>query len=167
MKTTLPSRRAAFAALACLASATGVFAFQKGDTAFAKRAETNLLAEPSPLAASVGKAAFAESLTVGEVRGAWLQVKGKNVNGWIFEGNVAAQKPTLAPAAGLTSVNASSTNTVAAARPLSEAGAAYAGRHQGGNARTDLDWLEKTAAKTKPSDVDAYLKANKKGEYRQ
>ncbi|HRE82772.1 MAG TPA: hypothetical protein PLN52_17135 [Opitutaceae bacterium] len=167
MNSLLPVYRPLGTLLLCLGVTSGVFAFKKGDTAYAKRADTSLLAEPNALAASAGKAGFAEALNVIEVRGAWLQVKGKTSRGWIFQGNVDDDKPTLAPAAGLTSLDASSTNTVAAARPLSEAGSAYASRHQAGNARDDLNWLEATAAKTKSTDVDAYLKTNKKGEYRQ
>jgi len=167
MNTTLLPSRAIRGALICLGIASSALAFNKGSTAYGKRAETNLLTEPNPLAAVAGKAAFAEALTVIETRGSWLHVKSKNSSGWVFEGNVAATKPSHAPAAGLTTVSASSTNTVAAARPLSEAGSAYAGRHGGASARDDLAWLEKAAAKTTGADVEAYLKAGKKGEYRQ
>ncbi|MBP7140664.1 MAG: hypothetical protein KBA71_02060 [Opitutaceae bacterium] len=153
-------------ALICLGAASGAFAFDKGSTAYSKRAETNLLAEPNALSTAVGKAAFAEALTVTETRGAWLHVKSKKSAGWIFEGNVAATKPAHAPAAGLTTISASATNTVAAARPLSEAGSAYAGRHAGGNARDDLEWLEKTASMTTGAAVEAYLRDNRKGEFR-
>lgn len=101
----------------------------------------------------MGKADFAEPLSVLEVRGAWLQVKGRKATGWVFEGNLASEKPTRAPAATLTSIDASKTNTVAAARPLSDAGTAYASRHSAANAGADLDWLEAQAAKVKAEDV--------------
>jgi len=152
--------------LTFLASASGVLAYKKGETAYAKRADTSLLTEPKALAKAVGKAGFAEPLTITEVRGAWLQVKGKKASGWIFEGNVAVEKPTLAPAAALTTIDASKTNTVAAARPLSDAGTAYAGRHRSTNASADLDWLEAEAAKVKPEAVETYLRSQGKGEYR-
>lgn len=166
MKTILLSLHAIRSALICLAIVSSAVAYDKGSTAYAKRPDTNLLAEPNALAASVGKATFAEVLKVTETRGAWLHVKSKTASGWIFEGNVASTKPTHAPAAGLTTISASATNTVAAARPLSDAGSAYAGRHGGGNAREDLAWLEKTATKTTGSNVEDYLKAGRKGEYR-
>jgi len=166
MKTHPLSLHAIRGALSCLTLASSAIAYDKGSTTYAKRAETHLLAEPNALATSVGKAEFAEALKVTEIRGAWLHVKSKHSSGWIFEGNVAATKPVHAPAAGLTTLSASATNTVAAARPLSDAGSAYAGRHGAGNARDDLAWLEKNAAKTTGADVDTYLKAGKKGEYR-
>lgn len=156
----------AFCGLLALAAPSLGLAYKKGDTAYAKRLETHLLAEPNALAAAAGKVPFAEALAITETRGAWLQVKTKTASGWVFEGNVAAEKPSLAPAAGLTTVDASATNTAAAARPLSEAATAYAGRHGATNARDDLDWLQTQAAKTTPTEVDSYLKTNKKGEYR-
>ena len=166
MKLFLPSRRVALVALGVLLSLPGAYAYKKGDTAFSKRAETPLRGEPKALAAPVGKADFAEPLTVLEVRGAWLQVKGKKATGWVFEGNLAGEKPTRAPAATLTSIDASKTSTVAAARPLSDAGTAYASRHSAANAGADLDWLEAQAAKVKAEDVETYLRTQQKGEYR-
>jgi SH3-like domain-containing protein len=63
-------------------------AFKKGDTAYSKKVETPLLAEPKPLAAASAKVGFAEKLEVDEVRGSWLHVSAKNAAGWIFQGNV-------------------------------------------------------------------------------
>lgn len=167
MKPLLPPLRVALAGLVALLSSAGAYAYKKGDTAFSKRAETPLRSEPKALANPVGKADFAEPLTVLEVRGPWLQVKGKKTSGWVFEGNLAEEKPTRAPAASLTTIDASKTNTVAAARPLSDAGTAYASRHSAANAGADLDWVEAQSAKVKPDDVDTYLRTNQKGEYRQ
>lgn len=164
MKTNLRPRRWLVAGIVCLA-AVGLAAFEKGGKAFSKRNETPLLSEPKPLASAAGKAAFAEELKIDEVKGPWLHVKGAKAAGWVFQGNVADEKPTSAPGAGLTSLSASDTDTAAAARPLTAVGADYVARHGATSAQADLEWLESESAKVKAADVDTYLRENKKGEY--
>jgi hypothetical protein len=150
-----------------LAAALAANAVDKGGTVYSKRNETNLLAEPKPLASAVGKAGFAEALKVVEVRGTWLKVTGKAAAGWVFGGNVANDKPTLAPPAGLTSIEASDTNTAAAARPLAPAANTYAERHGAGDPRRDVEWIDAQAAKLSPAAITTYLKTHKKGEYQE
>lgn len=160
--------RSLAAALCAGAAATAAHAaLQTGGTAYSKRNETKLLAEPKPLAAAVGKAGFAESLKVLEVRGAWLNVKGKSATGWVFQGNLAEEKPSLAPAAGFTSVEANDTTTSAAARPLAPVATGYSDRQDSGKARADIEWLEQQAAKVGPAAVNEYLRTNKKGEFQE
>jgi hypothetical protein len=166
MKSTPSLRVLAATGLLCAAAATAT-AVDKGGTVYSKRNETNLLAEPKPLAAATGKAGFAEALKVTEVRGKWYSVKGKSATGWVFAGNVAEEKPKLAPPAGLTSIEASDTNTAAAARPLTEAGNDFAARHGGAQARADVEWVDAQAGKLPGSAVVAYMKAHKKGEYQE
>lgn len=160
-------RRLGVALLACAAATVAPAALQKGGTAYSKRNETKLLAEPKPLATAVGKAAFAEPLKVLEVRGAWLNVKGKAATGWVFQGNLAEEKPSLAPPAGLTSVEANDTTTSAAARPLAPVANGFADRQGAGKARADVEWVEQQAAKVGPAAVNEYLRANKKGEFQE
>ncbi len=164
MKTS-PHRPAVLAALALLALAPPAPAFEKGDTAYAKRTETALLAEPRPLASPAAKVGFAEALKVEEVRGNWLRVKTRKAEGWVFAGNLADKKPSHAPAAGLTTVSASQTDTVAAARPLSPTGDAFAARHDAGKSKEDVEWVDAVAARVPPKAVDDYLRENRKGEY--
>jgi hypothetical protein len=140
-------------------------AFKKGDTAYSKKVDTPLLAEPKPLAAASAKVGFAEKLEVDEVRGSWLHVSAKNAAGWIFQGNVSESKPTAAPSAGITTVSADSTDTVAAARPLTEAAEGYSGRHGDGNAKTDVEWVDALSAMATEELVVAYMRENEKGEY--
>lgn len=165
MNRTTRSRHCTAATLLALAVVAGTAAYQKGGTAFSKRNETTLRSEPSALAPAAGKAGFAESLKIDEVRGAWLRVKAAKSAGWVYSGNVAEDKPTLPPPAGLTTVSASETDTVAAARPLAPAAEGFAGRHDADKAKADVEWLDAESAKVKGDAVEAYLRDNKKGEY--
>jgi hypothetical protein len=99
------------------------------------------------------------------VKGAWLRVKGAKAAGWVFQGNVASDKPAGTPPAGLTTLSASDTDTAAAARPLTAVGSDYASRHNATDASADMAWLETESAKVKAADVDEYLRENKKGEF--
>jgi len=159
-------RRCAAATIAALALLAGVAAYEKGGTAFSKRNETALLAEPKPLSAVAGKTGFAESLKIEEVRGSWLRVTGSKAVGWVFQGNVAGEKPTLPPPAGLTTVSASETDTVAAARPLAPAADGFASRHDADKSRADVEWLDAESAKVKGEAVETWLRDNKKGEFK-
>lgn len=166
MNSTTPRpRRVLVAGLLCAAALVVGLAFDKGDKVWSKRNETPLLQEPKPLAPPAGKAGFAEELRVVETRGVWLRVRGEKDSGWIFEGNVAEQKPEGTPPAGLTTLSASDTDTAAAARPLSAVGQDFAERHGAADAASDLSWLEEQSAAIKAADVDAYLRENRKGEY--
>jgi hypothetical protein len=166
MKTKLPHlRRVLIAGLVGCVALSGVAALKKGDKAWSKRNETPLLSEPSPLAAPAGVVGFAEELKVEEVRGVWVRVQGGETSGWVFQGNVAEDKPSAAPPAGLTTLSASDTDTAAAARPLTAVGSEFAARHGATDAADDLQWLEQQSAEVKAADVDAYLRENKKGEY--
>lgn len=160
-------RRLGVALLASAAILCAFPAWKKGDTVYSKRNETKLLAEPKPLAGAVGKAGFAESLNVLEVRGSWVSVKGKGGTGWVFQGNLAEEKPTLAPPAGFTTVTANDTTTSAAARPLGPVGNDYAARTGAGSARADIEWVEQQSAKVGPAAVNEYLRTNKKGEFQE
>ena len=166
MKRPSPFRPVAAATLVALAALTSLAAYEKGGTAFAKRNETSLLAEPKPLAAVAGKTAFADPLKIEEVQGSWLRVKAAKASGWVFAGNVAEDKPTLPPPAGLTTVSASETDTVAAARPLAPAAEGFATRHDADKAKSDVEWLDAESAKVKGEAVETYLRENKKGEFK-
>ena len=155
------------AALACAtALSAGSEALKKGQKVWSKHHQTALLAEPSPLAGAQATVGFAEKLKVLEVQGAWLRVRGDNDEGWVFEGNVATDKPELPPASALTTMNAAQTDTVAAARPLAPAAEDYAARHGATAAQADIDWIDAEAARLPADEVVAYMSANRKGEYR-
>jgi hypothetical protein len=171
-----PHRLLLISTITLLASTLAPFAgadeLGKGDKVWSKNVETALLAEPSPLAATQATVGFAEKLSVKEVQGKWLRVKGDDatgdeVEGWVFSGNVAAEKPKLPPAAGFTTVEASETNTVAAARPLTPAAEQYAQNQGAGDARADVTWLDAESALVTQQDLTTYMTANNKGEYQQ
>jgi hypothetical protein len=164
MKTSSTLRALAAAGLLVAAATAAV---DPGGTVYSKRNETNLLTEPRPLAAAAGKAGFAEALKVLAVRGTWLNVQGKAAAGWVFRGNVAEEKPSLAPPAGLTSIEASDTNTAAAARPLAPAANDYAERHGAKSPREDVEWVDAQSAKVPVAALTTYMKAHKKGEYQE
>jgi hypothetical protein len=140
-------------------------AFEKGDKVWSKHVETALLAEPRPLAASVATVGFAEKLKVKAVQGVWLNVKGDQAEGWIFQGNVAGEKPELAPSVGLTQVAAAGTDTVAAARPLAPAAQGYAERHGASDAQAGIDWVDAQAALLSNADRVAWMSEHQLGEY--
>ncbi len=165
MKSPVLRRTFTLAVLLCSAATATLAAWNIGGTAYSKRNETLLLAEPKPLAAALGRAGFAEPLKVVEVRGTWLNVQGKSATGWVFSGNVADEKPTLAPPAGLTTVEASSTATSAAARPLGPVASGYAERHGARSPAADLDWLEGQVAEVPPIVVTTYMRTHQKGDY--
>jgi hypothetical protein len=154
--------------LACLAALPAYSAeFKKGQKVWSKNYETPLRAEPGPLAPVVAKVGFAEKFSVREVQGTWLRVKSGEGEGWVFQGNVADEKPSLAPGAGWTTIDASQTDTVAAARPLEPAAKGYAQRHGGGDAEADIDWLDSQAAVITDQDLVAYMSEARLGEYQE
>lgn len=141
--------------------------FKKGQKVWSKRQETPLLADPKPLAAVEARIGFAVKLSISEVQGSWLKVKSREGRGWVFQGNVADDKPSLAPGAGWTTVDAAQTDTVAAARPLAPAAEGYADRHGSATARSDLDWLDAQAALVTSDLLVVYMSSNELGEYQQ
>lgn len=146
------------------AAATLQAALAAGGLAYSKRMETKLLADPSPLAAVNATIGYAKPLKIEEARGAWLRVSAGANAGWVFSGNVSAVE-IKEPTGGL-AVNASATTVTAAARGLSEEGAAYANQHKLANARDDLNWLLEQSAAVSAEDVEGFLREKKLGEYK-
>ncbi len=105
-------------ALLLASAATAGAALTAGSTAYTKRFETNLLAEPQALAPVSGKVRFASKLKVKEIRGAWLRVSDGTTTGWVFAGNIAESKPDDIKGTDGMGLAASSTTATAAARPL-------------------------------------------------
>jgi len=161
MKTTVRST----ALLAGLLCATALPAYETGGPAYTKRVETNLLAEPKPLAGAVGKLGYGRKVKIAEVRGSWLRISEGAVSGWVFAGNLSASAPDESKGLDGLPVAASETTATAAARPLTPAAADYAVRRNLTGAREDLDWLLTECQAITPEDVEAYLQENKKGEF--
>lgn len=137
-----------------------------GGFAYTKRLETRLLAEPRPLAASVGKLGYGRKVKIDDTRGAWLHVSDDQAAGWVFAGNLAETKPAEGKGADALGLQASETSASAAARPLTPDAEAYAARRNLGSAQEDLNWLLSEAQKVTPDDVERFLQEQKKGEYR-
>jgi hypothetical protein len=127
--------------------------------------ETRLLAEPKPLAETTARIGYARKLQVEEVRGVWLRVSDGAKSGWVFAGNLAEQKPEENRGLAGLPVAASETTATAAARPLAPAAVDYAARRGLAQARSDVEWLEQTGAGITAADVQAYMQAQKKGEF--
>lgn len=140
-------------------------ALSAGGTAYAKRVETNLLAEPAPLAAVKSRVAFGRKLKIEETRGAWLRVSDGAAAGWVFAGNLSETKPAEGTGLGGLGLDASATTATAAARPLTPAADDYAARRNLTNARDDLNWLLAQCHALTPAEVEAFLREQKKGEY--
>lgn len=154
------------ALLLLLALPVLVAAYKAGETAYIKRAESALLAEPNPLAEPSVKLKLGSKLKVEEVKGAWLRVsEGRKHEGWIFSGNVSAAKPDEDAGLAAIPLDASATTATAAARPLTPAATEYSERRNLAQARGDLEWVITESAKVTTADVTDYLKATKKGEF--
>lgn len=162
MKSKLP----AAALLAALAAASALFAFETGGFAYTKRAETRLLAAPQPLAEPAGTLPFGRQVKIEEVRGAWLRISAGDTAGWVFRGNLAATQPEQVKGLldGVPQA-ASQTTATAAARPLATVAADYAAATSLESAQADLEWVIAECATLADEEVDAYLQAQKKGEY--
>ena len=158
-----PTLRAAALLLAAGTAASA--ALSPGGTAYTKKLETSLLAEPSPMAAVTGKVGFGRPLKVGEARGAWLKVADGAAAGWVFAGNLSETQPTSGTGMDGLGLQASQTTATAAARPLTPAGNDYAAAHNLGHAREDLNWLIAQCGAVTPAQVEAFLKEQKKGEF--
>lgn len=140
-------------------------ALSAGGTAYTKRVETNLLAEPAPLAAVKSRVAFGRKLKIEEAKGAWLRVSDGPAAGWVFAGNLSETKPAEGKGLDGLGLAASSTTATAAARPLTPAADDYAARRNLTNARDDLNWLLAQCHALQPAEVEAFLKEQRKGEY--
>lgn len=161
-----PSSRAWPATLLVLTATVALHAaFPAGGTAYTKRLETKLLAEPSALAAPVGKLAAGRTLKIEEARGAWLRVSDGPAAGWVFAGNLSEVKPAEGKGLDGLGLAASQTTATAAARPLTPAADEYATRRNLTAARDDLNWLLAQCRAISPEAVESYLQEKKKGEY--
>jgi hypothetical protein len=151
---------------AAVFASTALAAFQAGHTAYTKRHETKLLAEPKPLAEAAGTLPAGRAVTVEQVQGAWVRVREGDAGGWVFQGNLTATKPVeVTGVLDGAPLAASETTATAAARPLATAANDYAAARDFGSAREDLEWLIEQCAALPDEEVTAYLQAQKKGEF--
>jgi hypothetical protein len=162
-----PSSLRAWPLLLVLAAAASVqAALVIGGTAYSKRFETKLLAEPSPLAAVATKIGLGLKLDILETKGAWLRVKAPTGAGWVFSGNVSETKLEEVTGTGDTVVTANRTTATAAVRGLSDVGTKYAARRNLHSAQEDMDWMLDQSDHVTPADVEKFLQDQKKGEYK-
>lgn len=140
-------------------------AFTPGGAAYTKRVETTLLSEPKMMAAPVTRLGYAKKLKVEAVQGLWVRVSEGKSTGWVFNGNLAEEKPSETKGLDGLPLSASNTSASAAARPLSEVAKEYANRHNLGNAQAEIDWLRQQCIEISDGEVDRYLEEHKKGEY--
>lgn len=153
------------AAGAVLAPAALFAAFAVSGTAFTKRPETLLLAEPHPLAPTSARVTYAQEVKINELRGPWVRVTHGSASGWVFAGNLAEQKPAETRGLDGLPLAASETTATAAARPLLPAAEEYSSRRGLTRAAGDLTWLTQQANAVAPADVKTFLQEQKKGEY--
>lgn len=151
--------------IAALLAAPAHAGFAPGGSAYTKRLETALLAEPSPLAQALARIGYAHKLKVQEVRGAWLRVSEGRTAGWVFAGNLAEQKPADNKGLDGLPIAASETSATAAARPLAPAAAEFADRQGLAKARSDVEWMEHACDAVTSDQVKAFRQAQKKGEF--
>jgi SH3-like domain-containing protein len=149
-----------------LLCASALLAYDVGDRAYTKKLETNLLEEPKALAHPVVKLSFAVKLNVEQVNGAWLLVSAGDNRGWVFAGNVTAEKPSKDRKTDFLPSSASATTTSIAARPLDEVAKNYGDQKGLGEAKADVEWVEQQSAQVNDAAVTAYLQTKKLGEYK-
>lgn len=169
MKTKTTLRLLAVTAIAG-ALATAVTAVPKiGDTVYCLHNGTAIYPEAKKSDVVEATLGFAEALKVQAVTpsGMWLNVSAGGKTGWVFKAMIAEKKPEAEKTAGIGSVDASSSTTAAAARPLSPEAEAYAERHNLGEARDDVNWSQGEAHKVTRPIVDSYMHENKKGEFQE
>ena len=151
--------------LAGLFAVSAFAAYEAGSFAYTKRLETKLLVEPTPTSEATGKIAFAHKVKVEQVRGAWLRVSEGPLSGWVFAGNLTDTKPDEGSKLDGVALMASKTTATAAARPLDDEVVKYAEQRNLGDARGDLEWMQKAGAEITSEDVDHFLQEKKKGEF--
>jgi len=148
------------------AGSAATLAFEAGDFAFVKRADTALLAEPTPFAAATVRLELGARLSIVELQGNWLHATDAGAaSGWIFAGNVSATEPDTGSLLAQVPLDASATTSTAAARPLSPAASDYGARMELAAAQEDLDWLLNEGAPVATAEVTTWLEQNGKGEY--
>ena len=169
MKPNSPLRLLALAALAGVLTTAVVAEPKAGGTVYSKRNGLQLFAAPNSQSAVAGTVGFADALKVSEINpsGKWLNVTAGATSGWVFAGFTAEERPKAEKTAGVASIDASSSTTAAAARPLSPEAEQYAQRHNQVSAGKDVDWVEAEAHKVTKPIVDSYMKENKKGEFQE
>ena len=169
MKTNTPLRLLALVATAAALTTAVLAAPKTGDTVYSKYQRTEIYAEAKKSDSVVATAGFGEALKIASVNasGCWFNVSVGGRNGWVFFGMVSDKKPEAEKTASLGSVDASSTNTAAAVRPISDEAKGYAERHNLVEAGQDVDWVEAEAHKVTAPIVNAYMKENKKGEFQE
>lgn len=169
MNTQTPLRLLVLAAIAGALTTAVVAEPKAGGTVYSKRNGLSLYAAPNSQSAVAGSVGFAEALKISEINpsGKWFNVTAAGGSGWVFAGFTAEKKPEDLTRDRLGSVDASSSTTAAAARPVVPEAQSYAERHNMGDAMKDVDWAEAEAHKVSPEIVSAYMKENKKGEYQE
>ena len=169
MKSNTPLRLLALAAVAGALTTAALAAPKAGDTVYSLHSGTPLYPEAKKSDTVAGTVGFAEALKIQAVTpsGMWLNVSAGGKTGWVFKAMIAEKQPEPEKTTGVASVDASSTTTAAAARPLSEEAKQYAVRHNLTDAGKDVDWAGDEAHKVTKPIVDSYMKENKKGEYQE
>lgn len=151
--------------VAAVLGAAALLAYEAGGTAYTKRFETRLLAEPKPLASANGTLPLGRKVKVEEVQGQWLRISDGPATGWVFAGSLSTNAPAENKGLDGLPVAAAQTTATAAARGALPSTVEYAARRSLGTAREDLDWLMTASAAVTPEEVDAFMQEKKKGEF--
>jgi len=165
MKTPLKGMAVAGFLLAfCLFIASFSSARPGEDKVYSKRRDLPLLESASASAKTVAKAKWNEELSVSKREGRWLKVSGENGEGWVYSGNVTAEKLPEENQNDMP-MKASGMTAAAAGRGLSDAADAYADRHSLAEVAAQVNWAEKLNAGISKEEARTYLKSHKLGEY--
>jgi len=123
-----------------------------------------LLADKDPDASTVAKLKTHHEYEVVAVSGKWVQLKAGSNTGWVYSGNVSRDEPPEVNTSTL-KTEASSTTLNAAARGLDNDAKSYANRQGNAASASDVIWMEQQNDAISKTDVKAYLKDHKLGEY--
>jgi len=137
---------------------------ETGKTAYVIRDGQALLSDKDPDASTVAKLKAHHEYDVVAIDGKWVQLKAGSNTGWVYSGNLSRDEPPAINTSAL-STQASPTTLNAAARGLDNDAKNYANRQGKADSADDVSWMEKQNDAISKSDVKAYLKEHKLGEY--
>jgi len=137
---------------------------EAGKTAYVIHDGQPLLSDKDPDASPIAKLKTHHKYDVVAIDGKWAQLKAGSDTGWVYAGNLSRDEPPEINTSSL-STQASATTLNAAARGLDNDAKNYANRQGKGESANDITWMEQQNDAISKSDVKAYLKEHKMGEY--
>lgn len=133
---------------------------------YSKKRDLPVLSDKAPTSSTVATLGFGEKVEVVSTEGKWVKVKAKTgSSGWVYSGNLQSEAPPADNKNDFGPTGAGEAKAATAARGLDESASAYAGRHDFGNAKEEVLWMEGVNDKVSAAQITEYLQTHKLGEY--